>query len=309
MPLPLPSLDDRDFTALMDEVRSLIPRYNPGWTNFNPSDPGITLFELFAYLVEQDIYRVNQIPRRSYTAFLRLLGIELAAGETLESGIQRAVQLVTERYRAVTALDYESLVFAKMEELATGLGGRVVVVNNADLENIPPAAQTLADVAVESHVSVVVIPRTDGDAEAWCDPDVLPLPAPSVALRAQIKALLNERRLLTVRVHVAAPVYRSVDITAKVALQDNVDPTAVRDDALERTRAFVDPLDGGQDGRGWPLGRALYQSELFQILEGTAGVDHVIEARMLVGGVEQDDLVLRPWELIAAGSLTIAVES
>ena len=31
---------------------ALIPRYAPGWTDHNPSDLGITLIELFAWLAE-----------------------------------------------------------------------------------------------------------------------------------------------------------------------------------------------------------------------------------------------------------------
>jgi hypothetical protein len=31
------------------------------WTDFNESDPGITLFELFAFLAEQLQYRIEQI--------------------------------------------------------------------------------------------------------------------------------------------------------------------------------------------------------------------------------------------------------
>src|SRR5690349_4133941 len=52
MPLPLPNLDDRSYTDLVEEARRLIPTYAPEWTNHNPSDPGIMLIELFAYLTE-----------------------------------------------------------------------------------------------------------------------------------------------------------------------------------------------------------------------------------------------------------------
>ena len=90
MPIPIPQLNDRDFTSLMDEVRSLIPRYNARWTNFNPSDPGITLLELFVWLCEQMLYRVNRIPLENFAAFLKLLGVEQQNDESLEDAIRRA---------------------------------------------------------------------------------------------------------------------------------------------------------------------------------------------------------------------------
>lgn len=75
--IPTPKLDDRTFQDLVDEAIRLIPQYCPEWTNFNPTDPGITLIELFAWLTEMTLYRLNRVPDRNYLSFLNLLGIEL----------------------------------------------------------------------------------------------------------------------------------------------------------------------------------------------------------------------------------------
>src|SRR5262249_50730548 len=40
-------------------------------------------------------------------------------------------------------------------------------------------------------------------------------------------------------------------------------------------RDFLDPWTGGTDGAGWPLGRAIYLSDLYAILVGVAGVRQV----------------------------------
>ena len=77
MPIPNPILDDRSYQQLRDELVRRIPVYNPEWTDHNPSDPGITLIELFAYLGENLLYRFNQIPEKSKLEFLRLLKIPL----------------------------------------------------------------------------------------------------------------------------------------------------------------------------------------------------------------------------------------
>ena len=75
--LPKANLDDRTFADLVDECLLRIPRYCPEWTNYNPSDPGITLVELFAWLTDQALMRFNEVPRLNYVTFLELLGMRL----------------------------------------------------------------------------------------------------------------------------------------------------------------------------------------------------------------------------------------
>jgi predicted phage baseplate assembly protein len=73
--LPMPNLDDRRWTDLVQEGQALIPFYAPEWTDHNASDPGVTLVELFAWLAEMDIYQLNRIPERHRLKFLSLIGI------------------------------------------------------------------------------------------------------------------------------------------------------------------------------------------------------------------------------------------
>ena len=75
MPLQIPSIDDRRYQDLLNEALARIPVHNPEWTNFNKSDPGVTLLELFAFLTENLLYRSNQIPERNRRKFLQLLGV------------------------------------------------------------------------------------------------------------------------------------------------------------------------------------------------------------------------------------------
>src|SRR5262245_29451862 len=79
MPLPIPNLDDRRFQDIVDEAKRLIPRYCPEWTDHNVSDPGVTLIELFAWMVEILIYRLNRVPEKSYITFMELMGVRLEA--------------------------------------------------------------------------------------------------------------------------------------------------------------------------------------------------------------------------------------
>ena len=77
MPLRTPVLDDRSYAQLRDELVARIPVYAPEWTDHHPSDPGITLIELFAFLGENLLFRFNQIPDATRVAFLDLLQIPM----------------------------------------------------------------------------------------------------------------------------------------------------------------------------------------------------------------------------------------
>ena len=75
--LPAPNLDDRTFQGLVDEAKRLVQARCPEWTDHNVSDPGVTLIEAFAQMVEQLIYRLNRVPDLNYVKFLELIGVEL----------------------------------------------------------------------------------------------------------------------------------------------------------------------------------------------------------------------------------------
>ena len=62
MVLPAPNLDDRHFQDLVDDAKRLVQQRCPEWTDHNVSDPGVTLIEAFAQMVDQLIYRLNRVP-------------------------------------------------------------------------------------------------------------------------------------------------------------------------------------------------------------------------------------------------------
>jgi hypothetical protein len=76
--LPDIQLDDRRFDQIVAEAKRRIPGYTREWTDLNPSDPGMTLVHLFAWLSEMIIWRLNRIPDKVFIKFLDLLGLTLA---------------------------------------------------------------------------------------------------------------------------------------------------------------------------------------------------------------------------------------
>jgi hypothetical protein len=56
--------------------------------------------------------------------------------------------------------------------------------------------------------------------------------------------------------------------------------TDVRRAVLEAAAAWLDPLEGGPAGEGWPFGRDVHLSDLYGVLEAVHGVDHVLDLRL-----------------------------
>ena len=76
MPITPPNLDDRRYDDIVREARALIPQYCPEWTNLGDADPGMTLVQLFAWMTEMTIFRLNRVPDKTYVHFLNFIGEE-----------------------------------------------------------------------------------------------------------------------------------------------------------------------------------------------------------------------------------------
>ncbi len=131
MPLPVPNLDDRVFQDLVNEARSRIPLYCPEWTDHNLSDPGITLIELFAWMMELVIYRLNKVPDKNYVKFLELIGIRLAPGSPASTDI--TLRLAAPQETAITIP-----MGTEIATVRTETQDAVVFTTDEDLTITPP---------------------------------------------------------------------------------------------------------------------------------------------------------------------------
>src|ERR1700760_1021856 len=84
MQFPAPVIDDRRYQQLVDEMLARVPVHTPEWTNFNQSDPGVTLVQLFAFLTENLLYRANLMPERNRIKFLQMLRVPLASASAAQ---------------------------------------------------------------------------------------------------------------------------------------------------------------------------------------------------------------------------------
>lgn len=55
-------LSDADWEALTRDLSARVAAYAPDWTDWNDSDPGVTLAELFGFLAESLLSRADQSP-------------------------------------------------------------------------------------------------------------------------------------------------------------------------------------------------------------------------------------------------------
>ena len=127
MPLPVPNLDDRRFQDLVNESKRLVQQKCPTWTDHNVHDPGVTLIELFAWMTEQVIYRLNRVPDRNYVKFLELVGVQLFPPTAarvpitlwLAAALPDTVRIPTGTIVATVRTETEeSINFTTVEELA-----------------------------------------------------------------------------------------------------------------------------------------------------------------------------------------------
>jgi hypothetical protein len=116
------------------------------------------------------------------------------------------------------------------------------------------------------HISVIVVPRSTADR-----------PEPSAERLTGTWEYLDTRRVITCRHHVVGPAYTDVKVEAKVMRSARSQAEKVQEGIEKNLRAFFHPLRGGpgREKKGWPFGRDVYASEVYQVIENTEGVDHV----------------------------------
>ena len=316
MPLELPNLDDRTYEDLVAEALRLIPNYAPEWTNYNPSDPGITLIEMFAYLTEMLLYRQNRITDDNLRTFLRLLnGPDWVADQNqdLRQEIREAVLNLRDHYRAVTAEDYEILSQAKFniwlvqmqqEEKADKLLEKSLKDRCKEWwettslavkeENLPskvsqkiqraycvPQRYLGAGREEERKQSkpnyVSVLILPDKDSDSANQLG----PQPATLLREALQGYLQQRSILTTRLSVVGPTYTPVSAEILVARRSDVLTETVSDGIIKAMQQFLDP-------ENWPFSRDVHVSEVYELLEKIDGVDYLPDI-LLVSECQPED--------------------
>lgn len=144
MSLPAPNLDDRRFQQLVDDAKRMVQQRCPEWTDHNVSDPGVTLIETVAFMVDQLLYRLNRVPDRNYVKFLELIGVRLfpptaasvdatfwlSAPQEEEVRVRVGTEVATSRSSSddqviFTVTEERRIVPCTLDRLASGVDGHV----------------------------------------------------------------------------------------------------------------------------------------------------------------------------------------
>ncbi|MEY9697568.1 putative phage baseplate assembly protein [Bradyrhizobium diazoefficiens] len=206
--------------------------------------------------------------------------------ETLTHAEGRAAQMLQVPSRAVTLQDCE--VLAKQTP-GTCIARAIALANHC---------AALPCYGALGIVTVVIVPR-------------LPVgrPVPSTGLLNAVSAYLSRRHVIGTRIDVMGPDYLEIAAIAQVKVFSGQNKTAVRDAIVEGLQKFLDPLEGGPDGKGWPLGRDVYTSEVLDVIARIPGVDHVQSLQLAVPGSDAQcgNVCLSPLALTVSGVHQIEV--
>lgn len=174
--------------------------------------------------------------------------------------------------RAVTASDFEYLA----DEASPGQIGRVFCLQ-------PPLTS-------RGEVNILIIPSV-ARLQGFISPESLYV---STELRDRVQQYLDERRLLSTRLQVMAPTYQWVETEIRVKAAKHQDAETIRQAVENRLFTFINPLVGGQDGKGWPFGRDLYASDIIAVLLAVPGVDSVRYVRLYPITYREGDFIREP---------------
>lgn len=147
-------------------------------------------------------------------------------------------------------------------------------LSGADMEAL--AVSSSADVVRARHI----MPRDAKDKMrlAVAIRTGQPCPQPSIARRKALAKYILEHAagmLEPDELDVIPPQYVPVTVTVELLANSSDQISEVETEARKRLAAFLDPIDGGPDGKGWPFGRRLWPSDIHRIVSAISGVDRV----------------------------------
>ncbi len=208
------------------------------------------------------------------TAFVNVVGANLEAAEggedfeKLEAAEKRARKSFNKRSRAITMKDFEDLALN-----APGLR----VARAAAIPNYHPAAPGTVSPA---SITVVAAPFTRTLSREQFDSAP---PAPSESFLRRVRRHLAKHRVVTTDLHVVPPEYVQISVKCRVFPMPKTGTEQVRDRIKNRLNEFLHPTQGGPESKGWPFGRQVFLSEIYQVIDKVEGVDYVTELQILRG--------------------------
>ncbi|MEU6328576.1 putative baseplate assembly protein [Streptomyces sp. NPDC047049] len=132
----------------------------------------------------------------------------------------------------------------------------------------------------QAGVRLRVIPAVTADERGWFP---FPMLTPTQDACDILRRALRARQPAGVPVWVETPDYVGLRIEAQVRpadFQTAMERTELAAAAERALYRWFNPVDGGPDGTGWPLGRPVYAGEAYRVLEEVPGIGRVASATL-----------------------------
>lgn len=183
-----------------------------------------------------------------------------APAETLDEASQRAAARLSERTRAVTTPDFEMI--------ARGTPGVAVQRAHAAIGRHPQQPCLPVPGAVTVFI-VPAVPREDLDPEL-VEPAFVAAPRADAGVVAAVQARLDRARLIGTEVFVAVPRYRAIRLQAVLEGELHA-ASRLRQEVQQQLQRYLDPLQGGDAGAGWPFGEPVRVSVVLREVQRVVG--------------------------------------
>ena len=115
---------------------------------------------------------------------------------------------------------------------------------------------------------------------------------------------VDMHRLITTRIKIQKPGYVRVSVNTTIKTKPGAKAEVVIARVRQALDFFLSPMTGGPQGTGWPFGRSVYRSELYQVIEAVDGVDCV--SRLSISGTA-GDLDIGDFDLVYPGPHSIEI--
>jgi hypothetical protein len=183
---------------------------------------------------------------------------EAAAGgrdeEDKDALRRRAVAQIRHRNRAICADDY-----ADLARMASPMVAYAKCITGEDLACAPAKRRVEAGM-----ISVIILPDS-----------IEPRPRPSFDLLRTVRAFLDDRRPIGVDLSVLGPEYVGISVIMEITWLADRSSSDAAAECEKRLNCFLHPVTGGSDGQGWRFGQLPHASDIYPLLAGIDGLDHI----------------------------------
>jgi len=255
MGLKIPNLDKKDFDIRLQEAIAKLPAYSKDWTEYNLSDPGITIVELLAWISDINSYKLNRIRTEHEEALLKLLvGKDSSEDKEEDEKIDSFAKLEQElfsTYKAVTLKDYENIILENEE----------IIRAKASVDK------------KRNIVTIIVVPKINSILKDVKDTETIENePSDAMKLLSELKEYIQLRVLLTTKVKIVYPEYTPVNTNIVIQTQYQ-DTVALKNLIISKLQEFFNSTFGIKQRAAWEFGKNIKIPDIYFLLNEIKGID------------------------------------